>query len=232
MAKPLVFLGTYLNLRRFYDIAQSCGYEVAGIVDHAHYNNQLTNTFQGIPVIGTPNTFFNDPDNKDRYCFFLSRMFPEPNVEEKPMSWSRLDYINLINTLDLECISLIAPTAQLADTVELGRGSYVGGNCVIGNYVELKDFCQIHENSLISDHSVVGVNTNIQRRVTFVGHTKIGNNCQIGLETMFGKNNVTIGDDAIVQSGFIIARDIAPGEVVHLSGRILKKIYPKHRIID
>lgn len=232
MAKPLIFLGTYLNLRRFYDIAVACGYEVAGIVDHSHYNPLLQNTFQGIDVIGTPDTFFDDPTNKDRYSFFLSRRFPEPTVEDEPMSWSRQDYIKLINNHDLDCVSLVAPTAQLAKTVQLGRSSYVGGNCVVGNYVELKDFCQIHENSLISDHSVVGINTNIQRRVTFVGHTKIGNNCQIGLETMFGKNNITIGDDAIVHSGFIIARDIAAGEVVHLSGRVLKKIYPKHRVIS
>ena len=235
MAKPLVFLGWESNIKRIYDIAVASGYEVAGLVDELQYNAYLSKTVSTIPVIGHPDTFFNDPTVIDRFDFFLSYFFKTPTIlsmNANQLTWDRNRYIKTINQLNLSCVSLISPTAQISNTTKIGRGAYIGGNCVIGNYVTVGDFCQIHDNSLISNHSTIGNNTQIQRRVTFVGHTVIGDNCQIGLNTLFSNNYITVGDDAIIHSGYIIARDIAPGEIIHLTGKTLKKIYPAGRTIN
>lgn len=227
-------MGIYGNIKRFYDFVVSCGYQVAGIIDDVEYNPHLVKIYQGMPIIGTPNTFFNDPANQEQYQFFLSAPFEVPTMMDsnnQPV-WSRQRYIELIRSLDLDCITLVAPTAQVADTAVLGRGVYIAGNCVVGNYTNIGDFTQIHDNSIIGNHCTIGFNTIIQRLVTFISHTSVGDNCNVGLHTLVADNNIHIGNDAVIHSGFIIARDIEPGELVHLAGKTFKKIYKLHRTIN
>lgn len=232
--KPIVFLGAYLNLKRQYDFATECGFEVAGVVDEIEYNPYLDKTWQGMPMLGHPDTFFNNPEIRDKYQFFISMPFDTPTLisSDITVSWNRDRYIDKVNNLDLDCVTLIAPTAQVADTVTLGKGVYIAGNCVIANYTQIGDFAQIHDNSIIGNHCTIGKNTIIQRLVTFIGHTAVGDNCNVGLHTLVADNYITIGDGAVIHSGFIIARDIDPGELVHLTGRTLKKVYKFHRTIS
>jgi acetyltransferase-like isoleucine patch superfamily enzyme len=233
-SKPIVFLGAYGNIKRFYDFATDCGHTVAGIVDDVEYNPYLKKTSQGIDIIGTPETFFNDPTIKEKYQFFVSAPFKNPTLMENQTSeleWTREQYISKINELDLDCVTLIASTAQVANTVILGKGAYIAGNCVVANYTKVGDFSQIHDNSIIGNHCNIGSNTNIQRLVTFISHTAVGDNCTVGLHTLVAENYITIGDGAIIHSGFIIARNIEPGELVHLAGKTFKKVYKMHRTI-
>lgn len=232
--KPIVFLGAYLNLKRQYDFAVECGFDVAGVVDEFEYSPHLKKTFQGMEILGEPDTFFADPAIKEKYQFFVSCPFNTPTLIEtsSPAKWLREQYINKVIELDLDCVTLIAPTAQVSDTAILGKGTYIAGNCVIANYTKVGDFTQIHDNSIIGNHCSIGFNTNIQRLVTFIGHTIVGDNCIVGLHTLVADNYITIGDNAIIHSGFIIARDVDPGEIVHMTGRTLKKIYKFHRVIN
>ena len=231
--KPIVFLGVYSNLKRQYDFAIECGFEVAGIVDEVYYNPYLKKSHQGMAILGHPDTFFGDPDVKDKYQFFVSQPFETPTLmaNNSVPVWTRDRYIETVLSLDLDCVSLIAPTAQVSDTAILGKGVYIAGNCVIANYTKIGDFTQIHDNSIIGNHCFIGSNTNIQRLVTFIGHTSVGDNCIVGLHTLVANNYISIGDNAIIHSGFIIARDIEPGELIHLTGMALKKVYKFHREI-
>jgi acetyltransferase-like isoleucine patch superfamily enzyme len=234
-SKPIVFLGAYGNIKRFYDFATECGHQVAGLIDDLEYSPYLKKTSQGIDIIGTPATFFDDPAVKEKYQFFVSAPFKTPTLMDHSMiesGWTREQYINKINELDLDCVTLIAPTAQVANTVILGKGAYIAGNCVIANYTTVGDFSQIHENSIIGDHCSIGHNTIIQRLVTFIGRIAVGDNCIVGLHTFVCDNNISIGDGAVIHSGFIIARDIEPGELVHLTGRAIKKVYKINRTIS
>jgi carbonic anhydrase/acetyltransferase-like protein (isoleucine patch superfamily) len=232
--KPVVFLGAYLNLKRQYDFVTECGFEVAGVVDEVEHHSYLEKTWQGMAMLGHPDTFFNDLEIKEKYQFFVSMPFDTPTLLEKSsqVNWDRDQYIKKINELDLDCVTLIAPTAQVADTVILGKGVYIAGNCVVGNYTQIGDFTQINDNSIIGNHCTIGTNTNIQRLVTFIGHTVVGDNCIVGLHTLVANNYITIGDNAIIHSGFIIARNIEPGELIHLTGKTFKKIYKFHRVIN
>jgi UDP-3-O-[3-hydroxymyristoyl] glucosamine N-acyltransferase len=233
-SKPIVFLGAYGNIKRFYDFATHGGHTVAGIVDDVEYNPHLAKTWQGLPIMGTPETFFNDPTVRQKYQFFLSAASELPTMidQQTHPAWTRQQYINKITELDLDCVTLIAPTAQVADTVILGRGAYIAGNSVVGNYTRIGDFTQIHDNSIIGNHCNIGSNTNIQRLVTFISHTAVGDNCTVGLHTLVAENYITIGDGAIIHSGFIIARNIEPGELVHMAGKTFKKVYKIHRTIS
>jgi len=234
-SKPIVFLGAYGNIKRFYDFATDCGHTVAGIVDDVEYNPYLKKTSQGIDIIGTPETFFTDLTIKEKYQFFISASFKNPTLMENQtpeLGWTREQYISKINELDLDCVTLIAPTAQVANTVVLGKGAYIAGNCVVANYTKVGDFSQIHENSIIGDHCTIGHNTIIQRLVTFIGRIAVGDNCIVGLHTFVCDNNISIGDGAMIHSGFIIARDIEPGELVHMAGKTFKKVYKMHRTIS
>ncbi|WP_296403648.1 UDP-3-O-(3-hydroxymyristoyl)glucosamine N-acyltransferase [Psychrobacter sp.] len=110
----------------------------------------------------------------------------------------------------------IHPTAQLADSVELGEHVYIGAYCVIGKQVKIGSGCQLHSHVSIDDRVVIG------EGCVFYPYSFIGHDCQLGSKVRvhagasigsegFGfapmSNTATEGWERIAQLGRVIIGD-------------------------
>ena len=88
--------------------------------------------------------------------------------------------------------SVVGEKSKVGPFAHIREKSFVGKNCRIGNFVEIKN-------------SLVGDNTNIAH-LTYVGDACVGKNCNIGCGVVFcnfngeTKNKIVVGDNVFVGS--------------------------------
>ena len=108
---------------------------------------------------------------------------------------------------------LIHPTASISPDAEVGEGAVVGPGVFIGSLVKVgKNFygakgAAIGHDSLIKDHTRIGVNAFIG------GHTVIGENAFIGSGAML-KDRIHIGDFSVVALGSVVLENVEDNTTV------------------
>lgn len=110
----------------------------------------------------------------------------------------------------------------------LGKGLYVGANCILGT-VEIGENVLIGSNVDVlsgryQHHMDIGVDgPRTEQKGEFVT-THIGRNCWIGNRSVIMAN---IGDNAIVGAGSVVVHDVPSNVVVAGNPATLKKVRPK-----
>jgi acetyltransferase-like isoleucine patch superfamily enzyme len=116
------------------------------------------------------------------------------------------------------------------DKTEVGRYTYIGGNCRIGS-ASIGSFCSIagevviglgtHPTGFVSTHPVFFSPKNGGFPVSFVTEkvfvegspVRIGNDVWIGYRAML-LDGTTVGDGAIVAAGAVVSKDVEPYSIV------------------
>lgn len=129
----------------------------------------------------------------------------EPSVREK--------LFNKVAEAGITFATLIDPHAQVSPFATLGKGTIVseyssihcdvtiGENCLIQPYSNIGHDISIDDHSVMSSHCAPG------------GASRFGKRVYVGMHASI-KENLTIGDDAIVGMGAVVFRDVVAGSVV------------------
>jgi len=215
MSKPLIFLGTCVNIIRYKDAAERQGLTVAGILDSDWFGNR--DEFQGIAVIDSE---INLDKYKKEYDFFIATNWTiDPNHIRDTIK--RKKFIEIIRQKDIRCISLIDPTSYIGSGTVIGQGVYIAFSAMIEPGTIIKDFAQIHDFVGLAHGTRVGENTIIQRQAGL--HADIGDNVYVGMWAKVYKPELTkIGNGAIINPSLYVARDVNPGETIRLTKDSIK----------
>lgn len=223
--KPLLFLGSSLGIPLYVEAAERQGITVAGILDSDYYGN--TEIFKGIPVVGTEQEL---DKYRDQYDFFIATN-SSPDPEHQRDIVKRQQLIDIVEQHSVKCVNLIDPETRIADSVQLGHGVFIGYKCYIEHGVEIGDFCQIFYDAGISHDVKIGKNTVIQRKCG-IGNTTIGDNVYVGMwVNIFCSTHVTIGDNATINQGLWVVRNVESGEHVKLTREAIR-VYKNLTIIE
>ena len=111
-------------------------------------------------------------------------------------------------------VETLAAVAQKA--VEVFTGICIPGSCEIGGGLYIPRF-----GAIILSHGAIGENCTIEQNVTLDvagrgeerGHPTIGNRVFIGAGSLIA-GNITVGDDAYIFPGSVVARSVPPRAVV------------------
>jgi UDP-3-O-[3-hydroxymyristoyl] glucosamine N-acyltransferase len=210
MSNPLLFLGTCANIIRYKDAAERQGLTVAGILDSDWFQN--TQDFCGIPIIDTEANISN---YKDTHDFFIATNWTiDPNhVRDKE---KRKMLIDLVREQGIECINIIDPSSYIGTGTQIGQGVYIAFCAMIEPGTVLKDFCQVHDFVGLAHGTRVGENTIIQRQAGL--HADIGDDVYIGMwSKAYHPRLLKIGNNAVINPGLYVARDVAEGETIRLT---------------
>ena len=210
MSKPLLFLGSCANIIRYKDAAERQGSIVAGILDSDWFGN--TKDFYGIPIVDTEANISN---YKDTHDFFIATNWTiDPNhVRDKE---KRKMLINLVREQGIECINIIDPSSYIGTGTQIGQGVYIAFCAMIEPGTVLKDFCQVHDFVGLAHGTRVGENTIIQRQAGL--HADIGDDVYIGMwSKAYHPGLLKIGNNAVINPGLYVARDVAEGETIRLT---------------
>lgn len=183
--------------------ARLCGYTVRGFWEDS--NENTGNEFFGSRIVASEDI----PDGANVFIAFGNN-----NI--------RLGRGQILQR-QFHIQTIIHPSAQIAEGVELGIGTYIGAltnidpDCIIG------DFCIVNNLVNISHDSLIADGAHICAESTIAGHGKIGRRTFLGIGSCMIENR-EVGDDSIIGAGSIIIKNI-PSNVtaVGIPARIIKE---------
>ena len=217
--RPLIFLGSSASIDHFVQAARLADRPIAGILDDNYFGNK--NEICRIPVIGSEQSWdFKNTCNQFDY-FVGSSMLPINVIDRK----KRFKMIDIVEQYNLNLATLIHPLSCIHPEVTIGAGSYIGFCASISNRVVIGKHCQLHVYAGISHDCEIGTNTCISHQVLIAGSNRVGNNVHIGMGAAVCKNNVVVGNDAVIHPRITVMRDIEENEIVHLGGTNTRRIY-------
>ena len=225
-SKPLIFLGSSHAINKLTDVCEYYGIEIAGIIDKDYWGN--TSTICDIPVIDSEEAFNNSStlDNyRQNYNFFCATNWI-PNNEEiaKRNRVKRLDLLGLIDQLNLNCVSLIDPTAKLSRHATIGRGVFIDSYVLVEPKVIIGDFTNIYAYSGLGHSSRFDRNCVVQRHCSIAGDCIFEHDTFLGTAVKALKPGAVFGPRTFVHEGVYIRRGTIENEEVSITGNNLKRV--------
>lgn len=106
-----------------------------------------------------------------------------------------------------EWYTAIHPSAQISDSVKIGKGSCVMANAVINADTTIGSHAIINTGAIIEHDCKVGDFTHISPRATVCGLVSVGRGAWLGAGSVI-KNVLNICENAIVGAGGVVISDI------------------------
>jgi acetyltransferase-like isoleucine patch superfamily enzyme len=223
---PLIFLGTNTNIHWYVDIATRIGYDVAGIIDDDYHGQ---GSYKDLPMIATQQDLVQNKDKFKQFQFFCTVNWQPDNLREPLHTRNRqkrLELIDLINTLNLNCATIVSKNAEVSSyKVHIGKGAFIDSFCIISPEDTIGDYSFVHSHVNIGNGTRIGKNCVIQRHAQIAGNVSVGDRVYMGFNSVATKNGMHIADDTVVHPSITVLRDTLPGEVVSLAGKDLRKVY-------
>lgn len=220
-SKPLILLGTSANITKVLDICTSANITVAGIIDDDYFGN--TEIFEGIPVIDKTSNLYRYKSNYNFFCAInWSPISDTISVRNKQ---KRLDYLNLIESNKLECISLVDQFSRIASTATIGHGVFIDAFVLIEPKAVVGDFTSIYAFTGIGHHTVIERNCVFQRHCSIAGSCVFEENTFVSVAVKALKEGAIFGKGTFIHESMYIRRGTIPNEVVSIRGNNLSRVY-------
>ncbi len=177
-----------------------------GYTDISFIDDSVTGDVMGFPVVGTGSEIdrFNDADT-DFIIGIGSNAVRKAIAKEHQLNW----------------VSIIHPSAQIAFNAKIGKGTAVMANAVINACASVGEHCIINTAAVIEHDNVIEDYAHISPNAALGGTVRIGELTHIGIGATV-KNNINIYSECIVGAGAVVVKDInEPG--VHIGVPAIKK---------
>jgi acetyltransferase-like isoleucine patch superfamily enzyme len=233
-SRPLIFLGTNINLYQHAEIAQANGIKVAGVIDSDYYGN--TDYFCDLPVIDKFEAF-EDPERlaeyKEKYNFFCAvTALPEKDPVTVRNYNKRMDILRLIDQLELPCISIVSQSACVSPSAIIGKGVFIDHFANIESKVEIEDYVTIFGYTMIAHFTKVGRNCQFQRHAGVGSFSTVGENTHFSPLCKALRANLTFGKNTWLQQGIAIMRGTVENEIVSIHGPNIRRVSMQQHIVE
>jgi acetyltransferase-like isoleucine patch superfamily enzyme len=224
--KPLIFLGSNVAMYKLSEVCDMYGIKIHGIIDNDYFGN--TEQICDIPVIDSEESLKDLTKlnyYKDNFNFFCAvNWLPENDTIQKRNRDKRRTLINLIDDLNLNCVSLIDPYARVSKYASVGKGTFIDGSVMIEHHVTVGDFVSIYSNSDIGHGSKIGRNCVFQRQVTLTSNSRVGPDCFFGMCVRALRPHGEYGENTFIQEGIYIRRHTVANEIVSTNGKNMRRV--------
>lgn len=217
-SRPLIFLGSNFALYKYTEVCDYFGIKVHGIIDSDYYGN--TEQLCDVPVIDSE-LAFDDPEKleyyKNNFHFFCAvNWTPQTDKISVRNKEKRHKLLDLIDLLELPCISIVDTHARISKYANIGKGCFIDGDVMIEHHVDIKDFVNIYCNNDIGHNSTVGRNCVFQRQCMLAANTIVEDNVFFAMRVTALKWGARFGKNSFIQEGIYLRRGTLPDEVVSL----------------
>jgi len=207
MPKQIVILGTNGNCVDIFETIDSINahhgsriFECRGFLD----DNPSTHgqTLCGVKVLGSLALACELAD-----CHFVNGIGSPANYMHKEAIIART------NVPLARFATLVHPSATVAKSAQVGRGTVIFENVTITSNVRIGNHVIVLPNSVISHDVVIDDYTCITGGVCIAGGTRVGRHCYLGANSSL-INNITIGDFSLIGMGSVVLKGVAENSVV------------------
>ncbi len=127
---------------------------------------------------------------------------------------TRLEIHEQLAAHGIEPLSVIHPSAFVADDAEIGAGSQILARSAVCTEVALGRACIINTNASVDHESVLGNGVHVAPGATITGCVEVGDYSMIGAGSVV-LPRIKIGRNVIVGAGAVVTRDIPDGKVAY-----------------
>ncbi len=121
------------------------------------------------------------------------------------------------------CVTLIHPSAVIADDVKIGEGTIIMAGTVINTGTVIGNGCIINTCSSVDHDCILSDYVHVAVGAHLCGTVTVGEETWIGAGTMVS-NNITICDRCMIGAGAVVIRDIIqPGTYVGVPAKRKKR---------
>lgn len=227
-SKPVIFLGSNAALWYYKDLFEKLDIKVHGLIDNDYYGN--TKNIEGISVIDTEENFKDSnllEFYKANFNFFLVvNWTSEKNPIQARDRQKKKKFIDLIEMYNLQCISIVDPTACVHKTVSIGKNVLIDSFVYISGYNTIGDFTGIFSYAAIGHHNIIGKNCIIQRQAGIHVYNTLEDNVYVGLSCQVFGEGLTLKSGTVIHPCLAVNRSTQKDELVSLAGKDLRRIYP------
>jgi len=202
--KNILLFGSSGHARVIADIIEQEGlFKIIGLID---MNQPSGAKCFGLEVLGSDND--------------LPRLIEKHDVEGGIIAvgdnWLRHLIAQKIFKLipDFNFVKAIHPSAQIANQVNLKRGTVVMAGAVINSGSEIGEFCIVNTQSSIDHDNVFGDYSSIMPNAATGGNVRVGEFSALGMGANI-LHKVQIGAHSVIGAGSLVLKDVKENSVVY-----------------
>ena len=109
--------------------------------------------------------------------------------------------------------TLAHPSAIVAKSVVLGRGSQVHAGVILQPGVTVGENALLNTGCIVDHNCVIGAHAHLAPGVTLSGNVHVGSGAHVGTAAVVIQG-IHIGDDAIIGAGAVVTKDVTSGTTV------------------
>lgn len=190
----LIIIGAGGHGKVIADAALKNGYtNICYIDDHAK------GEIMGFPIIGTCEDIERLNDENTDFIIGIGNNDVRKKVAE---------------THDLNWVSIVHPSAQIAFNAEIGKGTVVMANAVVNVGATIGEHCIINTGAIVEHDNMIENYVHISPNVALGGTVRIGSLTHVGIGATV-KNNIDICSDCTIGAGAVVVKNIKePGTYV------------------
>lgn len=190
----LIIIGAGGHGKVIADAALKNGYtNICYIDDHA------TGDVMGFPIIGTSADIEHLNDGSTDFIIGIGNNAVRKTIAE---------------TYNVNWVSIIHPSAQIAFHTEIGKGTVVMANAVVNVCATVGEHCIINTGAIVEHDNVIENYAHISPNAALGGTVRIGSLTHVGIGATV-KNNTEICSDCTIGAGAVVVKNIKePGTYV------------------
>ena len=200
--KKLIIFGTGGHSKIVTDMAEVCGYEVAGFISPEGETEHL-----GRPVYKSVDEIAHPED----YAFFIARgdnLLRKTIFEANP----HLEYPNIIH-----------PTCIISKYSKIGTGNLLMPYSVVNAFATIGDHCIINTSGVVEHDCTVGIFCHVSVKSVMTGACTIGDGVFLGAGSTM-RDGTGIGEWTTVGCGSAVVKNLEPNSVyVGCPAKLLRK---------
>lgn len=183
----LIIIGAGGHGKVIADNAQKNGYKNICFVD-----DNMTGDVIGFPVIGTCSDIEHSNDGNTDFIIGIGNNAIRKTIAER---------------YNVNWVSIVHPTAQIAFNAKIGKGTVVMANAVINVCATVGEHCIINTCAVIEHDNVIENYVHISPNAALGGTVRIGSLTHVGIGATV-KNNTDICSDCIIGAGAVVLENI------------------------
>lgn len=204
MAKPIVFWGATGQSKVLREFIGGLGYELVALFDN---DRSVPPPFADVPLyygLDGLRQWSRDHATQSTSCLV---------AVGGARGFARVELQQQLEDVGLTPIVAVHPTAFVAETVTLGRGTQILANASVCAEARLGDACIVNTKASVDHECVLGRGVHIAPGATLTSSVEVGEYSLIGPGAVVVPR-VRIGRHAIVGAGAVVTKDVPAGKVV------------------